>query len=76
MSTSTSGATYTYVSGITINSGGAGNMMGGGRGILILIFTSANVGMGTTTASAKRIVHKNSFFIFLPPYLVFSFVRI
>jgi hypothetical protein len=50
--------------------------MGGGRGILMLTFTSANVGIGTTIANAKRIVHKNSFFIFLPPYLVFRLVRI
>jgi hypothetical protein len=68
MSTSTSGATYTYVSGITITSGGAGNMIGGGRGMPILMFTSADAGFGTTIATTQRIVHKSSFFIF--PLLV------
>jgi hypothetical protein len=42
-------------------------MMGGGRGILMCIFTSAIVGIGTTITNAKSIVPKSNFFILLPP---------
>jgi hypothetical protein len=35
------------------------------------MFICAIVGIGTTIANAKRIVRKNNFFIFLPP---FSFI--
>jgi hypothetical protein len=41
--------------------------MGGGREIPKPIFTSAIVGIGTTTANAKSNVAKNNFFISLPP---------
>jgi 4-diphosphocytidyl-2C-methyl-D-erythritol kinase len=55
------------VSGITINSGGAANTMGGGRAMLTLMFTAAIVGIGTTLTNAKSIVPKSNFFILLPP---------
>ncbi len=71
MSTSTSGATYTsFVSGITITSGGAANTMGGGREIPILTSTPAIAGTEATIANTNKIVHKSNFFILLPPYLV------
>jgi hypothetical protein len=50
--------------------------MGGGKGILILISTSAMVEIGTTIANAKRIVHKSNFFISLPPLYDHSNVKI
>jgi hypothetical protein len=55
------------VSGNTINSGGAENTMGGGRGKLMRISTCAIVGTGTTTANAKSVTPKSNFFILLPP---------
>lgn len=45
--------------------------MGGGRGKLTLIFTSAIVEMGTAIANAKRIVPKSNLFIVLTS--LFSF---
>ena len=47
--------------------GGAGNTMGGGKEILMLIPTCAIVGIGTTMTNAKSIVPKSNFFILLPP---------
>jgi len=41
--------------------------MGGGRGKLMCISTSAIVGIGTTITNAKSIVPKRYFFILLPP---------
>jgi hypothetical protein len=41
--------------------------MGGGRGIPMLTFTPAIAGIGTTIASAKKVVQKTSFFILLSP---------
>jgi hypothetical protein len=38
-------------------------MMGGGNGILILTFTSATAGKGTTHAIAKKLAAKSNFFI-------------
>jgi hypothetical protein len=58
------------VSGNTINSGGAENTMGGGRGKLMRIFTCAIVGIGTTMANAKKIVPKKNLLILLPPFFL------
>jgi hypothetical protein len=46
-------------------------VMGGGREIPTLTPTCAIAGAGTTIANAKNTVHKSSFFIVLPPCLVF-----
>ena len=45
---------------------GPENMMGGGREIPILMFTPADVGIGTTLTKAKSIVPKSIFFILSP----------
>lgn len=49
-------------------------MMGGGRGIPILMFTSAIVGLGTTISSARSIVPRSIFFIFMPPLSVSKYL--
>jgi hypothetical protein len=57
-----------------MNSGGAANTMGGGRGKLMRISTRAIVGIGTTITNAKNIVSKSNFFILLtpsPPFGIF-----
>jgi hypothetical protein len=59
-----SGTTYTYVSGTTINAGGAANMMGGGKPILVPTSTLAIVETGTAMSSAKSNVPVNNLFIF------------
>ena len=41
--------------------------MGGGKGIPILMFTPAIVGIGVKTTNAKNIAPESSFFILLPP---------
>jgi hypothetical protein len=46
--------------------------MGGGSEIPIFIFTPAIVGIGTTTANAKRIVPNSNFFMLLPPLVILS----
>jgi hypothetical protein len=50
-----------------MTSGGAGNTIGGGRGIPMFIFICATVGIGTTIANIKRIVPKSNFFMLIPP---------
>ena len=55
------------MSGITINSGGATNTIGGGREIPMFISTLAIVGIGMTNINVKSIIPKNNFFILLPP---------
>jgi hypothetical protein len=52
---------------------GPANTISGGRGIPILIFTPAIVGIGTTTTNAKSIVAKSNFFILLPPLSIFKY---
>jgi hypothetical protein len=51
---------------MTITSGGARNMIGGGKGIPIpmCISIAAIVGIGATITNAKNIVPKSNFFIF------------
>jgi hypothetical protein len=66
MSISTSGTTYTYVSGSTTNAGGAEKMMGG-REMLMPTSALAVVGIGRKTTTAKRIVPRENFFIEAPP---------
>src|SRR5450759_751905 len=67
MSASISGTTYTsLVSGITITSGGASNVLGG-REIPTLISTSAIAAVGTPIANPKRIVPPSNCFIVSPP---------
>jgi hypothetical protein len=56
-----------YVSGSTINAGGAGNTIGGGRAIPTLTFTPAIAETGTAIISAKSNVLKSSLFILMPP---------
>jgi hypothetical protein len=67
MSISTSGTTYTYVSGSTINAGGAEKMMGG-REMLMPTSALAVVGIGRKITNAKRIGPRNNFFILQPPF--------
>jgi hypothetical protein len=52
-----------------MTSGGAGNTMGGGRGILMCISTAAIVGIGMTITNAKSIAQKSNLFILFPPIL-------
>jgi hypothetical protein len=58
------------VSGITTTSGGAGNIMGGGRGKLTCTSTLAIVEVGTVITNAKKIVPKSNFFILSSPILI------
>jgi hypothetical protein len=66
MSVSTSGTAYTYVSGSTINAGGAEKMMGG-REMLMSTSAFAVVGIGNTNPNAKSIVPRKNFFIEAAP---------
>jgi len=49
-----------------MTSGAIVNVITGGRGIPILMFTSAIVGIGTAITNAKSIVPKSNFFILFP----------
>jgi len=53
-----------------MTSGAIVNVITGGRGIPILMFTSAIVGRGTAVMKTKSIVPKHNFFISLPPLSV------
>jgi hypothetical protein len=57
---------YTSVSGITTTPGGAGKIIGGGRGMLTCTPTPASAETGMKTINIKN-AFKINFFIAVPP---------
>lgn len=49
---------------------GPENMMGGGSGIPILMFTPAHAGIGARPTKAESIIPTNVFFIMLPSFAI------
>jgi len=55
---------------MTTSSGGAGKIIGGGRGMSIWTLTPAMAETGAKTASVKNNILKINFFIGVPPFFL------